>query len=73
MSKRTTDNPEYPMADWREEVVNGDTLLGYDEWVRVRRFFDIQEWARSQGYEVPDRGRIRQDIVSEYNRTRGQS
>lgn len=24
----------YPISDWRFEVANGDTRLGYDEWVK---------------------------------------
>lgn len=28
------DNPNYPWDDWVYEVRNGDTRLGYDEWVK---------------------------------------
>jgi len=24
----------YPIEDWKYEVANGDTKLGYEEWVR---------------------------------------
>lgn len=27
----------FPKADWKYEVANGDTLLGYEEWVRHRK------------------------------------
>ena len=27
----------YPMSDWRYEVANGDTKLGYAEWLEHRR------------------------------------
>lgn len=27
------DNPDFPRADWREEVSSGNTVLGYAEWV----------------------------------------
>jgi hypothetical protein len=31
------EDPEYPLADWQYEVANGDTRLGYEEWVEVKR------------------------------------
>jgi hypothetical protein len=24
---------KFPVADWRYEVANGDTVLGYEEWL----------------------------------------
>lgn len=27
----------YPMEDWRTEVANADTILGYDEWVMHKK------------------------------------
>lgn len=30
------DYPEHPQEDWRMEAVNGDTILGYWEWVNHR-------------------------------------
>ena len=32
-----TEDPKYSMEDWRYEVQNGDTSLGYDEWVDHQR------------------------------------
>lgn len=29
-------HPDHPHADWRYEVANGDTLLGYHEWLKSR-------------------------------------
>lgn len=29
-------HPAYPQSDWRGEVVNADTVLGYWEWVQAR-------------------------------------
>lgn len=26
----------YPVRDWQYEVANGDTRLGYDEWLNVK-------------------------------------
>ena len=26
------ENPDYPVSDWREEVANDDTRLGYRDW-----------------------------------------
>ena len=31
------EDPFYPMSDWQYEVVNGDTLRGYWEWVECRK------------------------------------
>lgn len=31
------DDEAFPQEDWREEVADGDTLLGYHEWVLVQR------------------------------------
>ena len=27
------EDPKYPRSDWQYEVSNGDTSLGYDEWL----------------------------------------
>ena len=32
-----TDNPAFPVVDWQAEVANGDTRLGYAEWVENQR------------------------------------
>lgn len=29
--------PEYPVETWQYEVANGDTRLGYDEWVKNQK------------------------------------
>jgi len=31
------EDAEYPMKDWRYEVSNGDTVLGYQDWVKHQR------------------------------------
>jgi hypothetical protein len=31
------EDAEHPVADWRDEVANDDTRLGYREWVAQRR------------------------------------
>jgi hypothetical protein len=31
------DDPEFPAEDWKDEVANGDTRLGYHEWVQNQR------------------------------------
>ena len=36
------DDPEYPSADWKYEVANDDTRLGYWEWVASRREQDAE-------------------------------
>jgi hypothetical protein len=31
------DDPQHPMSDWQYEVGNGDTLLGYRDWIDIQR------------------------------------
>lgn len=31
------DDPTFPQEDWRYDVANTDTLLGYHDWVRARQ------------------------------------
>jgi hypothetical protein len=39
------DNPEFPVEDWRYEVANDDTRLGYLEWIEHKRESDDNdEW-----------------------------
>ncbi|MGE1157029.1 hypothetical protein, partial [Pseudomonas kitaguniensis] len=26
----------FPLEDWQQEVANGDTLVGYDEWLNTQ-------------------------------------
>lgn len=35
-------HPSFPRADWVAEVANGDTWLGYPQWVAAHEF-DIEE------------------------------
>lgn len=30
-------DPEHPVGDWKYEVENNDTRLGYWEWVQARK------------------------------------
>ena len=30
------ENPRFPVSDWKYEVSNGDTWLGYQEWLEHR-------------------------------------
>ena len=32
-----TELTKYPISDWQYEVANGDTVLGYSEWVTQQR------------------------------------
>lgn len=36
------EDEDYPFDDWRYEVRNHDTLLGYADWVRHRREADAE-------------------------------
>jgi len=31
------EDPDYPLEDWRYEVANNDTRLGYWEWVAAEK------------------------------------
>jgi hypothetical protein len=31
------EDPDYPIADWKAEVANGDTRTGYWEWAQAAR------------------------------------
>lgn len=37
------EDSEYPMEDWKYEVDNGETLLGYQDWVKDRREQDEED------------------------------
>lgn len=39
------ENAFFPIADWKYEVANGDTYLGYQEWVAHR--------CEAEGHELP--------------------
>jgi hypothetical protein len=32
----------FPLRDWQYEVANGDTTLGYAEWLAAQLSFDLQ-------------------------------
>jgi len=36
MARSLQKRDRYPESDWRYEVANGDTLLGYEEWLDHR-------------------------------------
>jgi hypothetical protein len=31
--KKGFEDDEFPMSDWKYDVANGDTKLGYEDWV----------------------------------------
>lgn len=31
------DDPDFPPSDWQSEVANGDTRMGYRDWVAGQR------------------------------------
>jgi hypothetical protein len=37
VDKPEKENKKYPRSDWHYEVKNGDTILGYKEWVEHRK------------------------------------
>lgn len=30
-------DPDYPLSDWKYEVANDDTRMGYHEWVAAKK------------------------------------
>lgn len=30
-------DPDFPVSDWQYEVANGDTRIGYWEWVKIKK------------------------------------
>ena len=38
-------HPDYPVEDWKEQVANDDTRLGYHEWVNheIELLYEEQE------------------------------
>lgn len=34
---------EFPLEDWKYEVVNNDTRLGYWDWVQIQRTLERDE------------------------------
>lgn len=40
-SRQGEEDDEYPEADWRYEVANEDTRLGYEDWVEHKREADM--------------------------------
>jgi hypothetical protein len=42
-----TEDPEWPMSDWKAEVANSETLRGYWAWVEAQR-----EWAEHAQVEA---------------------
>lgn len=39
------DDEDYPISDWKYEVSNGDTMLGYADWLGARREQEIDHQA----------------------------
>lgn len=40
MTDHTDPLTQYPISDWQYEVANGDTALGYSDWVTQQRALD---------------------------------
>ena len=36
MAASGVEHPDFPVSDWQDEVTDGDTRLGYWEWVALR-------------------------------------
>ncbi len=37
------ESPKFPVSDWQYEVANGDTRLGYTDWVENKAVLDEAE------------------------------
>lgn len=53
---RWGEHPDYPVDDWREEVANNDTRLGYWEWVESQ--------IRMNSYDAETRDDLTGDLFS---------
>jgi hypothetical protein len=42
------EDPDYPVADWKYEVANGNTRMGYWEWVECNRDGEAADEAESE-------------------------
>lgn len=52
-----SDEEMYPVSDWKYEVANGDTLLGYAEWVEHQKEADGDpDTCRECGAGIPMAG-----------------
>jgi len=40
------EHPDYPVSDWQYEVANGDTRLGYWDWVEHARTANVPDEPR---------------------------
>lgn len=47
MDAHSTDNPVFPLSDWEYEVANGDTRIGYAEWLANK--LESQHYDRESG------------------------
>ncbi len=43
MASHWDEDPDYPISDWKYEVENNDTRLGYADWVQHERERDAEE------------------------------
>lgn len=49
------ENPAYPQSDWQQEVANGETKLGYQDWVFHKEESDAQGWQQNKATQVDER------------------
>ncbi|PZU66754.1 hypothetical protein [Sphingobium sp.] len=53
------DNADYPVDDWRTEVANGDTRLGYLDWIEARSEMLAPEDSPVRAEVAPRRDAVR--------------
>lgn len=44
-------DPDFPVEDWKYEVANDDTRLGYLDWVKHQRDA-LDDWSDATNYEI---------------------
>ena len=43
-------SPSARLADWQQEVMNGDTLRGFEDWIAEQNADDAESAARAAGW-----------------------
>lgn len=59
------EHPDYPKKDWKYEVANDDTLIGYDEWV-ASKTGEAERWVCDECEETcPDQSK---SLLGDYHK-----
>ena len=62
---RAAQNPASGWDKYALMLMRGDCLLGLSDGASAK---EIRDWARANGFEVPDRGRVSADVRAAYDK-----